>query len=408
MSGSIWGRRGVLALVIALVAALAACGDDDRTAGPGDNGAPDLPDEITIGLTVPETGAFSLFGRFYYDAFRLWEQDINDAGGLLGSRVRLEILDDQSDAGTASRLYTRLITVDNVDLVIGGFPTPTLVPVLEIADRNGMVLIQGGHNAAPLIRGEDLEYVFTTITPSDLYSLSFIEWLESLPEDERPANVAIVEQVNPFFQDVMDTVRPHFEELGIEIVADERFSDDAQDFTSIVQRLQGQGVEFVFFGNNLPASFSFIRTMAEQGYRPDLIYSTVGPTLPEWVSDLGAATNYVFSSAPYWHTFDTPGNAEFVQRIEEEYGYVATRESGMAFTVLQVLQQAVEATGSVDQDVLRDYLRDNEFQTVMGTFRFDDDQMIDIGSAVLQVQGDDRFLVWPPDAQEEEPVYPRP
>ncbi len=409
-SGLTWGQGGSLVLVLVLIGALAACGQDGGNGGaaPGEGGDAELPEEITIGLTLPQTGAYSAFGRFYEDAFRLWENDINDAGGLLGSRVNMTILDDQSDASTAASLYTRLITVEDVDLLIGGFPTPTLVPVLELAERHERVLVQGGHNAAPLVRGEDLDYVFTTITPSDLYSQSFMDWLESLPPNERPANVALVEQVNPFFQDVMNSVRPRFEELDIEIAAEERFSSDTQDFTSMVQRLEGEGIESVFFGNNLPASFSFIRTIAEQGYEPSLIYSTVGPTLPSWVDDLGASTDAVFSSTPYWHTSDTRGNQEFVQRVEEEYGYTPTRESGMAYTVLQVLQQTIEATGSIDQVTLRDYLAENEFQTVMGTFRFDEDQMTDLGSSVLQVQGEERVLVWPEDVQEAEPIYPRP
>lgn len=395
-------RVAAIAGVLLLLAACQENGSSDDPSAEGLQG-----DAITIGATLPQTGIYSGFGRFYEEAFRYWEEQINSGDGLLGRPVRLVIYDDASDAGTAANLYQRLLTQDQVDLLVGGFPTPTLIPVLEIAERNQRVLIQGGANATPLIRESSYDYVFTTITGSHIYADQFLDYLGSIPEDERPERMAFVQQVNPFLQDVVSQAVPVVEELGIEIVANETFSDDSQDFTSMVQRFRQQNVDAVWVSNNVPAAQSLIRTLAEQEVDPKLLYVTAGPTLPPWVEDLGRATDGVFSSTPYWHSLEEGGNAEFVAGIEEEYGYVATRESGLAYTVLQVLQQAVEGAQSLEDEDLREYLNNNSFDTVGGNVEFDEYGMTGSPAHVMQVQGEDRVLVWPQDLQEVEPVYPR-
>src|SRR5438445_77151 len=91
-----------------------------------------------------------------------------------------------------------LLTVDKVDLLLGPYPTPTDAAVIPIAERNGMVLIQGGTAATSLLRGRSNKYTFTVFTSLDAdWGKIWVDWLSSLPEAQRPRTAAIFTLNNP-------------------------------------------------------------------------------------------------------------------------------------------------------------------------------------------------------------------
>ena len=134
----------------------------------------------------------------------------------------------------------------------------------------------------------------------------------------------------------------------------------------------------------------------------------VGPTVPKWIKDLGSRTDHVFTTTPYWHTLKTANNESLSRGIKKRYGYTATRETGMAYSALQTLTQAIRGAKTFDQIKLRDYLRTHKVDTVSGPMEFDE---LGIGTRnvyLMQVQGTKQLLVYPNSVREAEPVYPRP
>src|SRR5690349_13000438 len=74
---------------------------------------------IVVGTTISETGPLAEDAGYQVKGLQLGIADVNAKGGWLGRKVELKIYDDKSDAGTGVRLYTRLITQDRVNLLIG-------------------------------------------------------------------------------------------------------------------------------------------------------------------------------------------------------------------------------------------------------------------------------------------------
>jgi ABC-type branched-subunit amino acid transport system substrate-binding protein len=149
-----------------------------------------------------------------------------------------------------------------------------------------------------------------------------------------------------------------------------------------------------------------IRTRAEVKYEPKLVYMAAGPTAPAWLKDLGAGTEYVFTSTPYWPTLNTPGNEQFVKAMEAKFSYPATRDSGQAYTPLQVLQSAVEATKTLDQDVLRSYVATHEFSTVSGVMKFGSHGYATARNYLMQIQKGQQLIVYPASVKSADPLYP--
>jgi len=360
--------------------------------------------EIVIGCALPLTGAFAAFGRYWVDAYKFWEEEVNAKGGLLGSSVRVIIYDDRSDSSTAVGLYTKLITIDKADLLVGGFTVPVLA-VMPIAEKYRMLFVQGGISATSIINKGNYKYTVTALTSDVAWSDPLWAWLATIPASKRPKGVAFMQQVNPFLQGVVAAATPKAAALGIEVMTTETFSSDTQDFTAMLLKLKAAGVELLFGAHNYPAGLSMIRTLAEVQYQPKLVYMVTGPTVPEWVRDLGPRTDNVFTSMSYWRSLKGGGNEAFVKAMQAKFGYEPTRDCGQAYTPLQVLQQAVEGAKTLDQDALRQYIGTHEFSTVSGPMKFDERGYTTAQNYLMQIQKGQQLVVYPASVKSADPIY---
>ena len=102
-----------------------------QTATPG---APPSGEPITIGAAVSTTGSNGRTGLYQQEAYLLWEEQKNASGGLLGRPVRMVLYDDQSDPATGARLYERLLTEDQVNLILGPYSSSVTQEVLHHAE----------------------------------------------------------------------------------------------------------------------------------------------------------------------------------------------------------------------------------------------------------------------------------
>ncbi len=105
---------------------------------------------ITIGFGMALTGNIAANGRAALIAMKLWEEDINKAGGLLGRPVKLIYYDDQSTPPNIPGLYTKLLDLDKVDIVVSGYGTNMTVPAMPVVmahNRMFMTLFALGVNA---------------------------------------------------------------------------------------------------------------------------------------------------------------------------------------------------------------------------------------------------------------------
>src|SRR4029453_18405669 len=79
--------------------------------------------EIKIGFSMALTGSLGPNGQSALLAQKIWEEDVNKKGGLLGRPVKLIYYDDQTNPSTVPGIYAKLLDVDKVDLIIGGYGT---------------------------------------------------------------------------------------------------------------------------------------------------------------------------------------------------------------------------------------------------------------------------------------------
>ena len=97
--------------------------------------------EIKIGFGMALTGPLAVNGKQALLGMKIWEDEVNAKGGLLGRKVKLIYYDDQSNPATVPGLYSKLIDVDKVDLILGGYATNQVVPAVPLAAQKKKTMI---------------------------------------------------------------------------------------------------------------------------------------------------------------------------------------------------------------------------------------------------------------------------
>ncbi|MFN8447858.1 MAG: ABC transporter substrate-binding protein [Anaerolineae bacterium] len=199
-------------------------------------------------------------------------------------------------------------------------------------------------------------------------------------------------------------------DAGIELVFDEIYAPETTDFSSIAIQVADLNPDLIVGGTLLEDSVGQIRAYQEAGYQPRFAYFTTGPSLPgPFREALGEATEGIFASISWFPEADTPQNADMVAKYIEMFGGEATgiaEDTANAFTVGQVLQQAVENVGSLDNAALIEDLHASTYDTVVGPLSFDEVGAPQGSYMLLQWQGDHFVIVGPDDRPVEETLPP--
>src|SRR6516165_225003 len=96
---------------------------------------------IKIGFGMALTGPLAANGKQALVGMKIWEEEINAKGGLLGRPVKLVYYDDQSNPSTVPGIYTKLLDVDKVDLVLGPYATNMMAPAMPVVMQKGKTFI---------------------------------------------------------------------------------------------------------------------------------------------------------------------------------------------------------------------------------------------------------------------------
>src|SRR5258705_13551705 len=96
---------------------------------------------IKIGFSMALTGPLAANGKQALLGMKIWEEETNAKGGLLGRPVKLVFYDDQSNPSTVPGIYTKLLDVDKVELVVGGYATNMVAPAMPVVMQKNKTFI---------------------------------------------------------------------------------------------------------------------------------------------------------------------------------------------------------------------------------------------------------------------------
>ena len=359
-------RRTVLAASLAAVlgAGLAACGSR-----PSEQAASDTSTPIVIGISLPLTGDFSQPGNEAKRGYEVWATQINAAGGLLGRQVQLKIVDDASNQDTVVTDYTKLITQDKVDLILGTFSSLLNYPASAVAEKNNMVFVEPAGGAPKMFERGFKNLFFAQPATAPHQADVFVDWVKSLPEDQKPKTAAYPTQDDPFAAPVIESMQKQLEAIGVTTVYSSTYPADTTNFQSIASQMAGKKPDLIAQGAVFEDGVGLVRSLKQLNYSPKIMFQTSAPSNAGQYSDgVGiGSTEGIFYTVSWHQDAKTPKNPEFVAGYKSAYADADPAEDAAdAYAAAEVLAAGVTAVGSLDQPKLRDWLHANEVTTILG------------------------------------------
>jgi branched-chain amino acid transport system substrate-binding protein len=348
---------------------------------------------ITIGYGISQTGGLAPNGKSALLAQKIWEEETNAIGGLLGRPVKLVYYDDQTNPASVPGIYAKLLDVDKVDVIIGGYGTNMLAPAMPIViQRNKMFLGLFG-----LAVNSEFDYpkYFSMVPNGPQPKLSVTEgfFATAMAQNPKPQTVAMVGADAEFSRNALDGGRENAKAAGLKIVYDKTYPPNATDFAPIVRAIQATNPDIVLICSYPPDSVGMVRAVNEIGFKPKIIGGgMVGLQATAFKTQLGPLLNG-FVNYDFWlpvPKMNFPGIADMMNRYQarapaegvDPLGYYI---APWGYAQLQVLADAITATKSLNDDKLADYIRATTFKTVVGDVTFGR-QGEWVQARVLQVQ----------------------
>jgi branched-chain amino acid transport system substrate-binding protein len=335
-------------------------------------------DSIKIGFSTSLTGGLASSGKANLLAQQIWQEKINAEGGLLGRPVQFIYYDDQSKADTIPGIYAKLLDVDKVDLLMGAATNLIVAAMPEIMQRQKMVMV-----LVALGSNDEFKYprYFQTAAwgpdAKGVMGRAFFEVAKTIIP--RPKTVALVGADAEFSNNVMIGARAIAKQEGFNIVYDHTYPPSTTDYSPIVRAIEATNPDLVFVASYPLDSVGIVRAATELGLKTQMFgggmvglqYATF---LQQLAEKLDRVVNYhLYVPSP---TMSFPGIEDFLKVYQARAPQQGTDPLGFyqppfAYAAMQVLEQAIKATGTLNDDELADYIHKSEFDTIVGKIRFD-------------------------------------
>lgn len=422
--------RGVAALAAASL--LVACGDDGGgdTASPGGGGGEEGP--IKIGMVSALTGPVAAYGVQTVNAFQLAAEHINEAGGIMGRQVEVQVVDNQSKPDAVPSLMRQLAS-DGACLLLGASSSPVTIVAAGAADQLKVPLIVP-MEAADAIIGEGREYVFK-VAPSILaengWPAQTVRATMAAAEESGviPKTALIIAASTGAYPEAVQawtrTLKEEYPEVEIvgTISVDEATTTD---FAPLVSQARTMNPDLLIFGGNPQSAFQFYPALERSGWVPMATIGVLGGnTNTKFIETVGQAAAELDIAGNYW-TPNLEGEGEFTpQRFFDdyvkEYGDEPDGVGAYYYATMGLVAEAITAAEGNCEDpaAIRDALRELEIDGISG----DDTGMFIVNHGVnfndkglneeavglvTQIQDGEYIPVFPEDVAKAPIVFPQP
>jgi len=356
--------------------------------------------EIVIGYSISMTGRFSTSALEVHRGYELWAEEVNKQGGIavkdLGRKLPVKLLhyDDSSDTSNAIRNYERLITRDQVDLLLSPWGSGHNFAISAVTEKHKYP-VPLATAAADAIFQRGFKYIFeTTQLASNMYN-GLADYLVTMKGQIK--TVAIAYENFLFTQSLRTAFLARLKGTGIEVVADEQYPLGGQDFTSLLLKVKAAKPDAFLAINIMPSVVYLTRQMAETGFKPKFYAVTMGPMYEEaFVQKLGGITDGIVENG-FWHPdLPFPGARKFYDEYSAKFKTAPATDAAYAFIGAQVLQQGVEQAGTLNREKIAGTLHSGKFTTILGPYEYDENGVNKHQLSFLaQLQNGKRVLVWP-------------
>ncbi|GAW93670.1 ABC transporter substrate-binding protein [Calderihabitans maritimus] len=383
-----FGKKLSLLLVILLIAGLVVgcttpSGESgEKKEGTSESGEPAKEtgeaakvEEIKIGVNYELSGDVATFGKQTVNGILLAFEEINAAGGVLdGATIKPIVLDNKSDAAESTSVATKLITQEKVVVHLGAATTGDTLAAVPVATQYKVPLVTTSATNPKVTvddNGNTREYIFRTCfidPPQGIVGAKFAY------DDLGARKAAILyDTTNDYSKGLAQVFAEEFEKLGGEVVAEEGFVKEDQDFRAVLTNFKNAGADIIY----VPAYYEKVGKIISQGRELGIDAPFLGADgwdSPVLVEIAGAdALNNTFFTNHYSPQDPSEKVQKFVKAYEEKYGETPSSFAALGYDAAYLIADAIERAGAADPEKIKDALAaTKDFDAVTGKLTFDE------------------------------------
>src|SRR4051812_27222518 len=330
---------------------------------------------VKIGMSMPQTGSLGAGGQAALLALRMWVDDVNQKGGLLGRKVDFIVYDDQTNPANVPGIYTKLLDVDKVDLLIAPYGTVPTAPIMPMVKQRGLLLM--GNFSFQVNAKVQHDMWFNNSPWNDASSWSDGFFKNGLKVGSK--TLAVLAADNDFAQSLANGARELAKKADIKTVYDQNYPPTTTDFSSLIRGIRAAKPDMVFVMSYPNDSVAIVRAVNEIGVGSGVKLfggGMVGLQFTPIMSSLGSLLNGITNYNSYVPGMKYPGIEDFLKRYSAKATEAKVDPLGFYlppfnYAIGQILEQATSAVKSLNQKAIADWLHKNEVKTIVGPIRWD-------------------------------------
>lgn len=355
--------KKILALVLAFVMlfTLVACGSEPEVE-PSDESVPvaDAPDDgekvYTIGGLYPLTGSAASSGKTMQFGIDYAIKKINEAGGVNGYKLEVVWGDTQGDAAISVTEAERLITEEEVDIVMGCYQSGVTLTASQMGEQYGCPFITANATSEALT-AQGYEYFFRLAPTNMMFLRDMVAFCADYSEKEGLGlkTIAICVDNTEVGQQTIDYAEYWAGEYGLEVVGVVTHPSGAADLSSEVLQLKELNADILIADQYVSDAILLTNTMVEQDYKPGImIVKANGYTEADYVAAVGDKLNGIMMATEYIEGSKAP---EMDAEYKEFAGEALNGHSAEALTVVWTIAEALYNITERGEEVTRDAMQ---------------------------------------------------
>src|ERR1700758_2689068 len=334
---------------------------------------------IKIGIARGPGGALAGGGKASLLGIESWRDDVNAKGGLLGRKVELVVYDDKSSPSESPAIYSKLLDIDKVDLLFAPYATVPTAPIMPLVKDRGKLLIGNFSFQVNSKVHHDMWFNNAPWGPADSWATGFL----TLGQKAGGKTVALLSADQEFAQNIVSTARDVSKKLSLPVVFDQAYPPSTAEFSSIIRALGAAKPDIVFVASYPPDSAAILRAVNEIGVGDNVkIFggAMVGLQFAAVMESMGSLLNGVVNYNTWLPepSMNFDGTKEFFEKytkraVEAKVDPLGYYLAPYGYAMGQMIEQAVNATKSLDQKGIAKYLHENTMKTIVGSISYAED-----------------------------------
>jgi branched-chain amino acid transport system substrate-binding protein len=333
---------------------------------------------IRIGYCLSLSGPLASNGKTARLAHQIWQDDVNRKGGLLGRKVEMVCVDDETNPKLVPEIYKRLLDDEKVDLLIGGYGDNSVSPAMPLVMERNRYLVALMALAVNVSLNYKNYFVMIPTGPRPTEALTEGFFSLAANQSPKPGSMAILAADAPFSKGPVQGAKAHADKHGFKVISEAGYPLSTTDFGQLIRKLKPINPDILFLCSYLNDSVGLLRAIGEVGLEPRMVGGAmIGPQNGSIKAQLGPLMNGLVNYE-YWLPVPKmmfPGVAETMAKYgsaapdsgADPLGYYVAPQ---AYAQMQIVEQAVVGTGSLDDAKLAQFTRDSLFKTVVGEVKF--------------------------------------